>query len=181
MAVDSRFPSLDDVRPRIIEAIVELYRHDRELLDRDANERSITHKLAEHLQDRFSDWSVDCEYNRVGRDPKRLELPLREVKVDAAATEAQTVFPDIIIHHRGTNQNLVVIEVKKIHGVVDTRDKEKVAAFSRSPQYRYQHGLILRLGVGGDCELSRYQVEADAWEDWSEDLRSALKEQGNGG
>ena len=57
-------PPPEDVKRRVIAAICALYRHDRELLDVDANERSITHKLAEHLQRKFPGWHVDCEYNR---------------------------------------------------------------------------------------------------------------------
>jgi len=41
--------SLEDVKKRVIAAICALYRHDRELLAVDANERSITHKLAEQI------------------------------------------------------------------------------------------------------------------------------------
>ena len=83
-------PPPEDVKRRVIAAICALYRHDRELLDVDANERSITHKLAEHLQREFPGWHVDCEYNRVGREPRRLE--------------AKTVFPDIIVHRRGNRK-----------------------------------------------------------------------------
>ena len=73
--------SLEDVKKRVIAAICALYRHDRELLAVDANERSITHKLAEHLQREFPEWHVDCEYNRVGH--------LGDVctKIDSGATQ----------------------------------------------------------------------------------------------
>ncbi|HQK46046.1 MAG TPA: hypothetical protein PLP52_03750, partial [Syntrophorhabdaceae bacterium] len=59
-----RLPSSKDIKKRIIDAIVALYRYDHELIDKNANERSITHKLAEHLQKEFPYWHVDCEYNR---------------------------------------------------------------------------------------------------------------------
>ena len=74
-------PPPEDVKRRVIAAICALYRHDRELLDVDANERSITHKLAEHLQREFPEWHVDCEYNRVGH--------LGDVctKIDSGATQ----------------------------------------------------------------------------------------------
>ena len=82
--------SLEDVKKRVIAAICALYRHDRELLDVDANERSITHKLAEHLQREFPEWHVDCEYNRVGRETKRLAVNVGKPKPDDL--EAKTVF-----------------------------------------------------------------------------------------
>ena len=48
-------------------ALSELIERDSFLFEADANERSITHKLAEYLQAQFQDWNVDCEYNRNGR------------------------------------------------------------------------------------------------------------------
>ena len=37
---------LEDIKERVLSAIVDLYRYDGDLLDGNANERSITHKLA---------------------------------------------------------------------------------------------------------------------------------------
>jgi hypothetical protein len=114
------FPLPDEVKRRIIAAVCELYRSDRELLQVDANERSITHKLAEYLQPEFPNWNVDCEYNRCGVEPKRLRAGPWCVRPDDI--EAKTVFPDIVINRRFMNQNLAVIEVKKTNGHGDTRD-----------------------------------------------------------
>ncbi len=181
MAGESWLPSQADVCRRVVAAICRLDQHDRGLLARDANERSITHKLAEHLQREFPDWHVDCEYNRRGESPKRLNLPLEGLKVDAGATEARTVFPDVIIHRRGTDRNLVVIEVKKRSGIEDTKDREKIEAFSRSPEYHYEYGLVLKLGVDGAADLKRYCAESNSWEDWSDELQCALRELGHEG
>lgn len=46
---------------------------DRHLLTVKANERSITHKLAIYLEPLFPDWDVDCEYNRDGKNSKRVD------------------------------------------------------------------------------------------------------------
>lgn len=173
------YPSLVDVRQRVIAAVVALYRYDHELLDKDANERSITHKLAEHLQREFPYWHVDCEYNRLGSNAKRLRLPLVDEQTCTAATEARTVYPDIIVHRRGTQQNLVVIEVKKQGGAPVTEDEAKIKAFSKDSGYAYQYGLLLTIGPGSPT-LKRYQPN-DTWDDWSQDLCDALKEPGYGG
>lgn len=59
----------------------------------------------------FPDFDVDCEYNRDGVAPKKIgHLGLYP---DDDDTEAETVFPDIIVHRRGTEQNYLVIEAKK--------------------------------------------------------------------
>jgi hypothetical protein len=41
-------------------------REDKDLINNSANERSISHNLAEYLQNYFRDLNVDCEYNRHG-------------------------------------------------------------------------------------------------------------------
>lgn len=171
-------PSLDDVKQRVIAAICMLYRHDRELLDVDANERSVTHKLAEYLQREFPNWNVDCEYNRRGHATKR--LPLSFGQTDTGATEAVTVFPDIIIHRRTTDENLLVIEVKKASGLTDTRDDEKLRAFTQVPEYRYEYGLFLKLGANDSAEVKLYQRGCCAVA-WSDDVQRALRELGYGG
>jgi hypothetical protein len=86
---------------------------DKDLLVFDVNERSITHKLALYLEQHFSNWHIDCEYNRNMFDPKVIDLYPRTVGIDD--TNATTVYPDIIVHKRGTKNNLLVIEVKKVN------------------------------------------------------------------
>jgi hypothetical protein len=62
-------------------SINKLMEFDDFLLEKDVNERSITHKLAEYMQQEFKDWDVDCEYNRmINGDlnvPKRINIPIR--------------------------------------------------------------------------------------------------------
>lgn len=173
--LSKRYP-LEDVKKRVIAAICALYRHDRELLDIDANERSITHKLAEHLQREFPCWHVDCEYNRRGLDSKRLNTNWQCRPDD---TEAERVFPDIIVHRRGTHENLIVIEVKKAGGQEETHDITKLKAFT-GPCYQYQYGLFLSLGSNGACEVELYQ-DATQHKNWTDELRNALKAFGYGG
>jgi hypothetical protein len=50
-------------------SLKEFFKNEFDLIDVDANERSISHKLAEYIQKHTSDWNVDCEYNRDGNDP----------------------------------------------------------------------------------------------------------------
>lgn len=175
MMTDVDYPSLDDVKRRVIEAVCTLYRCDRELLDVDVNERSITHKLAEYLQSEFTCWHVDCEYNRLGGEVKRLRLEF--TYSDPADIEAITVFPDIIVHRRRTNYNLLVIEVKKAAGRGDTRDVEKLKAFTQVTEYKYKYGLFLKIGPIDNLELKLYENGSERC-DWSSDLRHALKELG---
>ncbi|WP_085866193.1 hypothetical protein, partial [Klebsiella pneumoniae] len=81
-------------------ALSELLFNDHDLLSIDANERSITFRFAMYLQLSFPGWNVDCEYNRDGVEPKRLRH--LELYPDSEDVEAKTVFPDVIVHRRGT-------------------------------------------------------------------------------
>src|SRR5688572_26120630 len=83
----------------VIAALQKLLTDDEYLLKVDANERSISHRFGMYLQQELTDYSVDCEYNRDGIEPKRIgHIDLRP---DAHDTEGKTVFPDIVAHVRG--------------------------------------------------------------------------------
>jgi len=120
----------------VVKAIQQLFETDAELLVRDIHERTITGRLAGHLGPHFPEWDVDCEYNRDGHEIKRVD--------------GKIVVPDIIVHHRGTPDNLLVIEVKKSNTrAPDEDDIAKVHAY-RGSHLRYQNGLFLKLLVGED-------------------------------
>lgn len=55
-----------EIENKLEKSLKRLLKDDFFLLESDAHERSITHKLAEYLQDEFEEWNVDCEYNRRG-------------------------------------------------------------------------------------------------------------------
>lgn len=131
-----------DVGDQVKRALERLLELDGFLLTVDANERSITHRLAMHLQQEFYDWHVDCEYNRDGHDPK--ELSIGHLEPDEHDTQAQTVFPDIIVHIRGRPENLLVIEIKKSTSKVPAdKDMTKLVEYQRQLGYRF--ALFLEL------------------------------------
>lgn len=122
-------------------ALDQLYEQDGELLQRDVNERSVSHKLAEYHQQRFIRWNVDCEYNRDGYDKK--QLPAQ--KVCSNDIEATTVFPDIVVHRRGLEKekhNLLVVEMKK-QGRPIAKDEAKLRSFKSFLHYRYAALVIV--------------------------------------
>ncbi len=120
----------------VAKALSCLFREDRKLFEINVNERSITHRLALYLRNLYEDWDVDCEYNRDKGEPKELEIP--ELKPDNKDTDAQTVFPDIIIHKRDSKENYLVIEAKKTSSTAskDT-DIIKLKAFRKQLEYKY--------------------------------------------
>ena len=121
---------------------------DADLLVLDANERSITHRFAMYLQDLLPNWHVDCEYNRDGHDPKRVNLPTLYPCDDD--TDANTVFPDVIAHHRGKQENYLVIEFKKLkNGLDHDVDRRKLRAYRDDLGYSF--ALFVAIGVRGRC------------------------------
>ncbi|GHC39031.1 hypothetical protein [Aidingimonas halophila] len=129
----------------VIEAFRKLMKIDSYLLEVDANERSISHRLGLHLQSFFPDWDVDCEYNRDGVEPKRIGY--LDLHPDGAEdTEARTVFPDIIVHKRDSQTNYLVIEIKKSSSIVDRAiDYQKLRGYKRD--LGYQYALFFEVGV----------------------------------
>ena len=178
MGADLPYPSLEDLRGRVVTAVSNLYRYDGDLIIRCANERSITHKLAEHMQREFLHWHVDCEYNRAGCDPKRLNIAAKKTSIDA--TEAVTVYPDIVVHRRGTDVNLLVVEVKKGGGEIQTWDEEKLRAFTSHNRVRYQFGLFLKLCKKGCTAADLYKNGETCWT-WDSEIQTRLEELGYGG
>jgi hypothetical protein len=130
----------------VAHALSELLVNDHDLLGIDANERSITFRFAMYLQLRFPGLTVDCEYNRDGTEPKRLGH--LELYPDSEDDEAKTVFPDVIVHRRGTRQNHLVLEFKKSTSRVDRQiDLRKLRGYKQ--QLGYEHALFVEVGTEG--------------------------------
>jgi hypothetical protein len=71
----------------------------------------------------------------------------------------KTIYPDIIIHHRGTSDNHIVIEAKK----TKNRNREarlydliKLATLTSQREFHYRKGIFIDLPVGGD--FSRFRA-----------------------
>lgn len=154
-----------EILERVKRAKSAFEKSDFKLLDIDANERSMTHKLAEHLQKEFGDdWAVDCEYNRHLREQKKILTPPDIFSTDEhwKSLDAPTVYPDIIVHKRITDEeNLLVVEAKKSSSRVgDEWDKEKLRAFKERP-YGYQVAVFVRFEVARRRESNLKWFEHD--------------------
>lgn len=125
--------------------------NDTDLLIANVNERSLTHKFAEYLQLILSklpnnEWKVDCEYNRYGHHIKALDRVLTVIGVDmvpVTSVKSISVYPDIIIHRRGSGgPNLLIIEAKKDPTLKDRLvDIQKIKAIKDG--YGYTYGVFL--------------------------------------
>ena len=157
-------------------AVEQLYEKDAYLLqsDHELHEQTVSHRLAVYLENnlrkssifRKNDFSVDCEYNKNGTEPKKIYSccyncdvkcfikSLREAAFEAMFDVEKSVRPDIIVHKRGMNypNNLLLVELKKksnSQNAEKEKDKMKVSAFTCSehkdekPHYQYQLGFFM--------------------------------------
>jgi hypothetical protein len=133
--------TLAEVQTAMREAIHDLIRFDANLFTLHVGERAIVAALCQHVRPRFPDWSVDAEYNRHGRHPKyltRYYALLRSAELQVADRPGP-VAPDLVIHHRGTDEmNLVAAEVKRSSNKEDRRyDLLRLQALREQLGYRY--------------------------------------------
>ncbi len=158
-----------EVAQLLVLAIEVIKAKDKWLLEKNINEPSISHKLAETLQMFFPDYNVDCEYDGniesdIGK--KKIFVIKREIveaKIKLNKGEEETaiddilireVLPDIIIHKRGTNEkNLCIIEVKKsksalIDCIYDEIKLQSYTTNYNNNELNYQIGAFLEFETG---------------------------------
>ena len=56
---------MQTVLNKVIAALHEFYAHEAFLLEKEAGERALTHRLAVHFEMQFAGWEIDCEYDRL--------------------------------------------------------------------------------------------------------------------
>ena len=129
-----------EIKKKLWIAINLLFKNDSFLLEESVHERSIAHKLAEYLRQQFPDWHVDCEYNKDGISTKLLPRQCED-------TYKKYVYPDIIVHHRNTEDNLVLFEMKTNGSeskLVDKCDNVKLIEFTKiNGDFKYQLGIFI--------------------------------------
>lgn len=96
-----------------------------DLLTLGVHEQAITHHLGNAVAKVFPEWSVDCEYNKLGKEEKLLDSyrwRLHGAGLAVPDMEPAAVRPDIIVHRRRERHtNLLVVEVKKASDARDRR------------------------------------------------------------
>jgi hypothetical protein len=155
---------------KLQKCLAKLIKHDKWLLEKDLNERSITHKLGQYLDIVFTDYDVDCEYNgdidrgngrkgiyvlRESLQRKGLLNDSEKINCDGELIE-RAVFPDVIIHERGSNtHNLCVIEAKKSTNrdtqEYDTIKLEHYTSSKNGNTLNYQLGIFVII----ECSTER--------------------------
>ena len=137
-------------------AMNDLYRYDKHLICNEPHERrcpdetgkhyvgerAIVFRFAHYLQNelvknhKYSNFHLDCEYNRNGCETKNLPA------------FPNGTFPDLIIHHRDSNEdNILVMEFKTYWNADTERDRLKVKGFvNKNGKYNYKYGVVVVIG-----------------------------------
>ncbi len=151
---------------KVVTALKEFYAGETFLFEHDLGERTLTHRLAVHLERQFPGWDVDCDYDRLGA--RTLRLPHGTI-VSTDDHLAKSIYPDIVVHQREIPNNLLAIEIRKASNrQPPEHDQHKLRALT-DPHlwFAYWIGVYLVLGkrsavsdvyVGGalDPPLSRW-------------------------
>lgn len=131
-----------ELKKVVEETLDQFIRKEKYLLEKNLNERTISHKFAEHLQRKFAEWDVDVEYNKKKDDIKRMRLK----------GKLRRVFPDIIIHKRGPENNLLIIEIKK--NASDEQKRDQIKRINKfKEQMGYSYGLFINFKTGMNFEI----------------------------
>jgi hypothetical protein len=118
-----------------------------------------------YLQEELWSWHVDCEYNRAGREPKKVVLPVSHVKTDEL--KARTVYPDIIVHRRGPQgPNVLAIELK-VNADEEEREWDLRKLLAYHDEFDYWNGVFInvRQDDAGNVTFEKqwpFEVSTDA-------------------
>jgi len=149
----------DEVRAKLDIALAKLVADDRYLLETNLGERCIAARLAMYLQEQFPEHHVDCEYNRAGAAPKRLDLPPEWANYRDENGEALVV-PDLIVHRRGCEgPNVLVLELKKTSNP-EPRDCDHARIHAFMEHLGYEFGALI------ECETRARREPATTVAEW---------------
>lgn len=181
---------IENIKEKIKKSLHTLHEEDNHILKHNGSERSIAHCLAYHLSELFDDYKVDCEYNlniENGHGKKTIELLEEKLKkcdknlthrycriIGGKKFYSVSVFPDIIIHQRGTNDyNLLAIEIKKSTSrIPHDYDYCKLAHYTNSTTaWKYKHGCFIKIHTN---LTSGYKFEVVFFEDGEEKKEEIL-------
>lgn len=122
----------------IEQSLNSLYTNDKDLLERRVSERDLSNRFAHYFEIYMQEtdlatYNVDVEYNRDGHGIKQVN--------------GQMVYPDFILHKRGSNDfNILIIEFKTWWNPQNDEDIEKIKwMMDPSLRYGYQFGCSIIL------------------------------------
>ncbi len=147
---------LELLQSNIEKAFDLVYKNDEFLITNGLCERCIMFRFAGYLADLYPDYNVDCEYNRHIENVKRIR-------------KDKEIFPDVILHTRGVDENnFAIIELKNKTNPDDVgrkNDENKLRALTenksdgnKDPLYNYGYKFGLAITVCGDSKETMQSI-----------------------
>ena len=140
-------------------------KNEKEIIEIDINERTLSARLMFHLQtlllneiyqENYKEYSVDCEYNRINEYKIKTLKRYENFEIDDNSDKIRKIFPDIILHKRNSNDNLIAIEMKKIcsnNNEAKNKDRIKLKALTNSKgknDFHYILGVYFEVDTTGN-------------------------------
>ena len=139
---------------------------EKEIIRIDINERTLSARLMFHLQtilledelyrEKYKTYSVDCEYNRINEIEYKILKVCEYIEKTKNFEEVdKKVYPDIIVHKRNENNNLIVIEMKKANSYIKKKenDKNRLKAMTNPRKlnnFNYTLGIYFEVDTTGN-------------------------------
>ena len=162
---------------KVVTALGDFYARETYLLEHDLGERTLTHRLAVHLEKQFTGWEVDCDYDRLGE--RTLRLPHGTI-VSTDDYFAKSIYPDIVVHQREIPNNLLAIEVRKAaNHQPPEHDRHKLRALT-DPHLWFAYWIGVYLVLGKNSVVSDVYVSGAIDAPLSAWLAQRLKDAGLG-
>jgi hypothetical protein len=162
---------------KVVRALEEFYARETFLFEKDLGERTLTHRLAVHLEKQFPGWEVDCDYDRLGA--RTLRLPHGTI-VSTDDHLGKSIYPDIVVHQREIPNNLLAIEVRKAtNHQPPEHDQQKLRALT-DPYLWFAYGLGVYLTLAKKSVTSDVYVGGVRDQPLSGWLSGRLKDAGLG-
>jgi len=153
--------SISDLKEKVLTAVNSFLKEKQsKFLVHHVHEQSISHRIAIYLESLFTEYHVDCEYNKHGNVIENMEKLLgdvRNIRSECGCsgceewlrshkkTKDVRVRPDIIVHkNRGSGGagNVLVMEIKKNSRCSFDQGKLKTLT-DKLGDYKYKLGVFL--------------------------------------
>jgi len=121
----------------IMSCVDKLHNKDKYLFDCKACERCLMFRFAYYLQIKFSNYYVDCEFNKMGFNNYKHETKVETIDQGKILKK---MYADIIVHKRNSNiqNNFICLEIKKIRRKMNY-DLERLKNMTRINGFRYNN------------------------------------------
>ena len=147
------------MRDKIVKAVNEFIENDVDLLNLNAHEQAVSHRLGVYLEEAFEaeNLNVDCEYNKHLEEPKKINLyDLDSEECKSCKCESCNFVingniseipergfrPDILVHSRSNDDNnLIAIEIKKDKECPFDKAKLRALTKLRADEGEYEYDL----------------------------------------